>query len=252
MSSNKSYDNSDPYDDRREDRRGDTPVTHWLGYGLAILLMLLLGILIGSCFGPERTIEVTRIVPGEATEIPVTVVVNEEIEVTRVVSEAVVTEVPVTRIVNETVEVTRIVPEERVIELPATRIVREVEEIVVTKIIPIPPEVTVTPGNGRGCTRFDLEIGRNQVDGTPEDGIYLMQELSGHQLATWTAKQGWLDSGWLRNLPLSRSEVHVQVFFYPADGGGPIPLEILNPAPSSANGWLADDVCHAVEIQFPE
>ncbi|WP_420645154.1 hypothetical protein [Candidatus Leptofilum sp.] len=249
MLSKENYDNN--YDDINEDNE-DIPLSRWLGYGLAILLMLLLGILIGSCFGPERVVEVTRMIPGDVTEVPVTVVVYDEIEVTRIVSEVGVTEVPVTRIVNETVEVTRIVPEEVVTEVPVTRIVTETEQIVVTKIIPVPPEVTVTPGSGRGCTRFDLEIGRNQVDGTPEDGIYMMQEPSGHQLATWTAKQGWLDSGWLRNLPLSRSEVQVQVFFYPTVGGGPIPLEILNPAPGTTNGWLANDVCHAIEIQFPE
>lgn len=229
----------------------------WIAALFMILLLLLLGFLIRGCTGPAIEIEVTRIVTqSEVEEIEVTKIVEGMVEVTRLVPEVVITEIPVTRIVTETaeieVEATRLITEVVVTELPVTRVVREVEQIVVTKIIPIPPEVTVTPGNGRGCTRFDLEIGRNKIDGTPEDGIYIMQELSGHRLATWTAKQGWLDSGWLQNLPLSRSELHVQVFFYPTNGGGPIPLEILNPAPGTAYGWLANDVCHAIEIQFPE
>lgn len=227
----------------------------WVGILLATLLLLSLGFLIRGCTGPTTEVEVTRVVSqAEVTERPITRIVEEVVEVTRLVPELVITEIPVTRIVTAEVkiEVTRVVPELIVTELPVTRVVREVEQIEVTKIVSVPPEITVTPGNGRGCTRFDLEIGRNQVNGTPEDGIYIMQEPSGHRMATWTAKQGWLDSGWLQNLPLSRSEVEVQVFFYPTNGGGPIPLEILNPAPGSANGWLANDICHAVEIQFPE
>ena len=234
-----------------------TPIWRWLGLFLVIILLLLFGFLIRCCTGPKVEVEVTRIVPVAAiTEVPVTTTGQEVVEVTRLVPEIVVTEIPVTRIVTETAEievaVTRIVPEAVVTEVPVTRIVREVEQIVVTKIVAVPPEITITPGNGRACTRFDLEVGRNNVDGTPEDGIYMMQELSGHRIATWTAQKGWLDSGWRQNLPISRNEVHVQVFFYPAAGGGPIQLEILNPAPGTPYGWLANDICHAVEIQFPE
>jgi hypothetical protein len=241
----------------QEERSNNTNFWRWLGILLAVLLLLFLGFLIRGCTGPTTTIQVTRIVPqNEVVELPVTRIVEEMIEVTRWVPEIVITEIPITRIVTETaeieIEITRLVPELVVTEIPVTRVVREVSQIEVTRIIPVPPEITVTPGNGRGCTRFDLEIGRNQADGTPEDGIYIMQEPSGHRLANWTAKQSWLDSGWLHNLPLSRSEVQVQVFFYPTNGGGPIPLEILNPAPGSANGWLANDICHAIEIQFPE
>lgn len=153
-------------------------------------------------------------------------------------------EVVVTKIVTETITETLVTVQ------PVTQTVTMTEFIEVTRVVIIPP--IPEPGEGQGCTRFDLEIGRNQIDGTPEDGTYIMQEPSGHQLATWTAEKGWLDSGWLRNLPLSRSEVYVRVFFYPAAGGGPIPLEILNPAPGTINGWLANHICHAIEIQFPE
>lgn len=236
-------------EDVNEEDQYSRTIWRWLGLALLVLALLLLGFLIRDCTGPTKEIEVTRIVSGGVTEVPVTTIVTDTVEVTRIVTEIEVTEVPVTRVITATVEteVTRIVEK----ELPVTRIVTETEQIVVTKIVPIPPKVTVTPGNGRGCTRFDLEIGRNKLDGTPEDGIYIMQELPGHRLAIWSAQQGWLDSGWLRNLPLSRETVHVQVFFYPTAGGDPIQLEILNPAPGTPYGWLANDVCHAVELQFP-
>jgi hypothetical protein len=227
----------------------------WLAALAAIVLLLLLGFVIRGCTGPDVEVEVTRIITQDKViEVEVTKIVEAKIEVTRMVPEVFVTEIPVTHVVTETVEVevTPRVPEIVITEVPVTRIVREVEQIEVTRIIPIPPEVTVTPGNGRGCTRFDLEIGRNKVEGTPEDGIYIMQEPSGHRLATWTAKQGWLDSGWLRDLPLSQDVVHVQVFFYPEYGTGPIPLEILNHVPNLPYGWVSNEQCHAVEIQFPE
>ncbi|MBK8900143.1 MAG: hypothetical protein IPM53_03080 [Anaerolineaceae bacterium] len=249
-----------PYEQKPMSGKGKTNSNPWwlrLTALPAALLLLFLGFLIRGCPGQVETVEVTRVVSqAVVTEQPVTRIVEKMVEVTSVVPEVVVTEFPVTRIVTETAEiekeVTRIVPEVVVTEIPVTRLVKEVVQIEVTKIVAVPAEITVTPGNGRGCTRFDLEVGRNKISGTPEDGIYIMQEPSGHRLATWTAKQGWLDSGWLRNLPLSRTEVHVQVFFYPATGGGPIPLEILNPAPATADGWLANDICHAIEIQFPE
>ncbi|WP_420630104.1 hypothetical protein [Candidatus Leptofilum sp.] len=153
-------------------------------------------------------------------------------------------EIVATRIVTETITETLVTVQ------PITQTVTMTEFIEVTRVIIIPPDPI--PGEGEGCTRFDLEMGRNQVDGTPEDGTYILQEPSGHRLATWTAKQGWLDSGWLHNLPLSQDVVHVQVYFYPASGTGPIPLEILNHAPDLPYGWVSNDQCHAVEIQFPE
>jgi hypothetical protein len=190
---------------------------------------------------------VTRIVV-ETTEIPV--------EVTRVVIETTEIPVEVTRVITETteipMEVTRVITETTEIPVEVTRIVVETIPLEVTRIVEVPPEVIVTPGVGRGCTRFNLEIGRDKERGTPGDGTYIMQEVTGQLIATWLAKDGWLDSGWLRNVPLSRSPVHILVFFYPAVGGGPIQLEILNPAPGLSYGWLANDLCHAIEIQFPE
>jgi len=151
-----------------------------------------------------------------------------------------------TRIVTETV--TEIV----VTVQPITQTVTTTQFIEITRVVVIPPPPPDPSGEGQGCTRFNLEVGRNKETGTPVAGTYIMEELSGHRVATWTAEIGWLDSGELRNLPITKNEVHVRVFFYPANGSGSIELEILNPAPNLPFGWISKVGCHAVEIQFPE
>ena len=109
----------------------------------------------------------------------------------------------------------------------------------------------VLMGEGEACTRVNLEVGRDRVRGTHGDGNYVIRELWGHEVVRWPARDGWLDSGWLHDLPISRDVVHVQAFFYPATGGGPLLLEIVNPAPNTNYGWLQNGVCHAIEVQFP-
>lgn len=151
-----------------------------------------------------------------------------------------------TRIVTETI--TEIV----VTVQPITQTVTTTQFIEITRVVVIPPPPPDPSGEGQGCTRFNLEVGRDKETGTPVDGIYIMQELSGHRVATWQAEKGWLDSGELRDLPITQNEVHVRVFFYPANGSGPIELEILNPAPNLPYGWISSKECHAVELQFPE
>jgi len=112
---------------------------------------------------------------------------------------------------------------------------------------------TVTPTHtGSVCTRFDLEEGRDALTGVPTDGRFEMRESTGGLVATWTARRGDVDSGWIRGLEISRESVWVTVTFYPADGGTPVSMEILNPAPGTPYGWLARGVCHAVELQLPE
>jgi hypothetical protein len=199
----------------------------------------------------EAEVEITREVEVEVTrvvgEVEVTRLVEAEVEVTRLVEvevTRVVGEAEVTRIVEEEVEVTRIVEA----QVEVTRIVGE--EVEVTRIVEVPPPPP-PPGEGEACTRINLEVGRDRVRGTHGDGIYVIRELSGHEVVRWSARDGWLDSGWLRDLPISRYVVHVQAFFYPATGGGPLLLEIVNPAPNSNYGWLQNGVCHSIEVQFP-
>lgn len=79
-----------------------------------------------------------------------------------------------------------------------------------------------------------------------------MRESTGSLVTTWTARRGEVDSGWIRGLEISRESVWVTVSFSPADGGSPVPMEILNPAAGTPYGWLTRGVCHAVELQFPE
>ena len=112
---------------------------------------------------------------------------------------------------------------------------------------------SVTPiGTGSVCTRFDLEEGRDALNGVPAEGRFEMRETTGGLVATWTTRRGEVDSGWIRGLEISRESVWVTVTFHPADSGLPVSMEILNPAAGTSYGWLARGVCHAVELQFPD
>lgn len=104
------------------------------------------------------------------------------------------------------------------------------------------------------CTRFDLEEGRNADTGAGVAGRYEMREVgTGRVLATWDAAADWVDSGWIYDINTSvASSSWVEVFFYPAGKSIATRLEILNPAPGTSFGWVADGMCHAVELQFPE
>lgn len=241
----------------------------WWHY-LVALLLFVVGIWLGTTLeGCSRTteLEVTRIV--EVTTTPGSAVAPEPgatVEVTRVVTQI----VPVTTVITETVEVTPAEPVTTVI----TKTVETTREVEVTRIVPVTTVVTNTvetirvvtrvvelppPSpeyDGQGCTRFNLEVGRNRFDGTPVDGTYYIVERPFDRyvnvIASWAARQGYLDSGWIENIPLSTESVHVQVWFYPAPYGLPILLEIVNPAPGTPYGWLTRNVCHALELQFPE
>jgi hypothetical protein len=93
--------------------------------------------------------------------------------------------------------------------------------------------------------------GRDRYRGSL-DGVYVLHDVTGGQIASWTAAEGALDSGWINGLPLSFPTVHVRVVFYPRYGGGsPIQMEIVNPAPGTPYGWLTQGACHSIEIQYP-
>ncbi|MCB0037415.1 MAG: hypothetical protein KDE51_25465, partial [Anaerolineales bacterium] len=104
------------------------------------------------------------------------------------------------------------------------------------------------------CTRFDLEEGRNAETGAGVAGRYEMREVgTGRVLATWEAAADWVDSGWIYDINTSvATSSWVEVFFYPAGKAIATRLEIVNPAPGTSFGWIANGMCHAVELQFPE
>jgi|GEM_PF-2091350 len=98
------------------------------------------------------------------------------------------------------------------------------------------------------CLRINFEVSGDVA----RAGDYVVREIGGRILFTWTAADGWQDSGWITEIDISHNEVFVEVWFYPADGSAPIRMEIVNPAPGTPHGWLARGVCHALEVGWPE
>ncbi len=116
---------------------------------------------------------------------------------------------------------------------------------------PATTETNPTVQVDRSCARFNFMQGRDWYRGAM-DGIFVLIDVTGGQIASWTARPGAVDSGWINGLPLSHPSAHVRVVFYPRYGGGsPIQMEIVNPAPGTPYGWLTQGGCHAIEIQYP-
>ncbi|MCA9996863.1 MAG: LysM peptidoglycan-binding domain-containing protein [Anaerolineales bacterium] len=109
----------------------------------------------------------------------------------------------------------------------------------------------VLRSGGTACARFNFETGRDSFTGSRQAGTYIMRQTTGEDLISWFARTGDKDSGWFNGIALSFEAVHITVTFYPADGGPAIPMQIVNHAPDTSAGWLARDMCHAIEIQFP-
>lgn len=117
---------------------------------------------------------------------------------------------------------------------------------------PGPNEGTATPTATKpvrldSCLRINFDVGPDVA----RRGTYVVQETGGRVLATWWAEEGWMDSGWIRDIDISHPSVHVQVFFVKGDGSPPIEMTILNPAPDSTYGWLTRGRCHALEVAWP-
>lgn len=111
------------------------------------------------------------------------------------------------------------------------------------------PTVTVTPiplPRLNACLRINFEIG----DDVARRGTYVVKEVGGRVLATWWADEGWMDSGWIRDIDITFPSVYVQVFFVKGDGTE-IEMAILNPAPGTSYGWLSRGQCHALEVGWP-
>lgn len=109
----------------------------------------------------------------------------------------------------------------------------------------------VVRSGGDACTRFNFEQGRDRFFGSRQAGLYIMREVTNGDLVTWYAQAGQVDSGWFNDIAISFDAVHVEVWFYPADGSGPMKMQIVNHAPGRSDGWLARGMCHAIEIQYP-
>lgn len=112
---------------------------------------------------------------------------------------------------------------------------------------------SATPTTNGVCTRFSLYQGRNAATGAGVAGRYEMREVTtGGLLASWEASGQATVSDWITDLPqVADSGSWVEVNFYPGGEETAVPLEILNPAPNTSYGWVANGQCHAIELQFP-
>ena len=101
------------------------------------------------------------------------------------------------------------------------------------------------------ATRIDFE----QSEDSALEGYYIVQEVDRGLVAYWYAHDGWLDSGWINHVDITREAVHVRVLFYPAGSDAettPTVMTIINHAPGSEYGWLAEGMAHALEVEFPD
>jgi hypothetical protein len=96
------------------------------------------------------------------------------------------------------------------------------------------------------CLRINFDIGGDHA----LQGDYVVQEIGGRFLASWPAEAGWQDSGWIYDIDITHESVYVEVWYYPSDGGSPIRLDMLNPAPGTNSGWLSRGECHALEVAW--
>ena len=109
------------------------------------------------------------------------------------------------------------------------------------------PRPTKRPPREKSCLRINFEVGGDEA----KNGRFDVVEVGGRILASWQAQDGWQDSGWMRNIELTHRAVHVQVLYYANDTAPPVTMRILNPAPDTEYGWLAEGVCHAIEVAWP-
>lgn len=102
--------------------------------------------------------------------------------------------------------------------------------------------------SGGAALRIDFEVAGHKA----RSGLYVVQYPSGDVLATWYARNGWEDSGWISNLELPRKTVWVEVLYYPGPNTAPTVMRILNHAPGTAYGWVSQGMGHALEVAWPD
>jgi hypothetical protein len=124
-------------------------------------------------------------------------------------------------------------------------------------VLPPTATITVTPAptatqtrrpREPTCLRINFDVGGESA----ARGLYVVQEIGGHVLASWYALEGWQDSGWFYDIDITHENVYVQVLYYRGPDTEPIELKILNHAPDSPYGWLSWGMCHALEVAWPD
>jgi len=122
-----------------------------------------------------------------------------------------------------------------------------------TEATATPTTATKVPHRGLACLRINFEVGATEA----RRGTYVVRMWDGRVLAEWWADTGWEDSGEIRGIDIPSQAVHVYVTFVKGDGSEVL-MKILNPAPvdettnpDGTHGWIARDVCHALEVQWP-
>ncbi len=97
------------------------------------------------------------------------------------------------------------------------------------------------------CAQFSfLQAGESALA-----GVYALHDVSGGQIAAWSAPRGAVTSGWIYDLPVAFASVHTRVLFYPRYGGGTaVEMTILNHAPDTTAGWLTRGLCHSLELAY--
>jgi hypothetical protein len=98
------------------------------------------------------------------------------------------------------------------------------------------------------CVRINFEVSGDEA----RRGLYVVQEIGGRVLASWYAEEGWMDSGWFKEIDIPYENVYVQVLYYSGPGADPVVLEIVNHAPDSPHGWMSWGMCHALEVAWPD
>ncbi len=83
-------------------------------------------------------------------------------------------------------------------------------------------------------------------------GLYIVQEIGGHVIASWYALDGWTDSGWFENVDISGEYTQLRVLYYPGPNTKPTEMRIMNPAPGSTYGWASQGIGHAIEVGWPD
>ncbi len=96
--------------------------------------------------------------------------------------------------------------------------------------------------------RINFEVSGHRA----KPGLYVVREDNGNELASWHARGGEVDSGWINNLEITRKTVWVEVLYYPGPNAAPIVMKILNHAPGQVYGWVSRGIGHALEVAWPD
>lgn len=111
----------------------------------------------------------------------------------------------------------------------------------------VPTTPTPIPSRDEACLRINFEVSGDEALA----GTYQAVEVGGRLLATWEAEAGWQDSGWIREIDTTFSAVHVRVLYLAGAGADPVEMQIVNPAPNTPYGWVAEGMCHSLEVAWP-